>query len=361
MLLRTTLFSFIFLWTSVLIGQSVFFNEIDYLSNNNCVEIATAPDQDLTDWFVTTYDDNGIAQDTVSLTGAIPSSVTATGYNIIEVDIVFLQPNTGGLILVNDNDIIVQFISYNTALMAVDGPGAGLTAENIGALTVPGSSLQLQGTGTSYVDFEWQTLDQGTCGLANPGQEFVSVANPLPLDLIYFRAMYLKNQHCIHLEWATSSEDKHDHFVLEKSSDEVLFEDLISIYNDEIQTGEQTVYNHADHSVLLPQNYYRLRQIDLDGHITFSDIISVEIPILESNRPIVYPNPINDHFKIISGNNREAMRLRLFDRQGQLIREKTLEHNINPIIIDLSDLPSGIYHLQLRQGVQNYYYPIIKQ
>lgn len=361
MLLRTILFSCIFLWTSVLIGQSVFFNEIDYLSNNNCVEIATAPDQDLTDWFVTTYDDNGIAQDTVSLTGAIPSSVTASGYNIIEVDIVFLQPNTGGLILVNDNDIIVQFISYNTALMAVDGPGAGLTAENIGALTVPGNSLQLQGTGTSYVDFEWQTLDEGTCGLANPDQEFVSVANPLPVDLIYFKAMYLKNQNCIHLEWATSSEENHDHFVLEKSLDGASFVDLISIFNDEIQTGEQTVYNHADHSTLLPQNYYRLRQIDLDGNITFSDIISVEIPNLVSNRPLVYPNPIRDHFKIVPGDNQESMRLRLFDRQGQLIREKTLEHSINPIIIDLSDLPSGIYHLRLRQGVQNYYYPIIKQ
>lgn len=81
-----------------------------------------------------------------------------------------------GIALVDNNNNIVQFLSYEGTFTAVDGPASGITSTNISvsesAGTAIGSSLQLIGTGSTYEDFTWSNSVNDSFGAVNAGQTF---------------------------------------------------------------------------------------------------------------------------------------------------------------------------------------------
>jgi endonuclease I len=91
-------------------------------------------------------------------------------------------PNDG-IALVNPSGQVVQFISYEGAITASNGPAAGLTSTNLPVSetgsTPAGQSLQLGGTGSSYADFTWRSPATATFGACNNAQTFSS-PNPPP-------------------------------------------------------------------------------------------------------------------------------------------------------------------------------------
>jgi endonuclease I len=91
-------------------------------------------------------------------------------------------PNDG-IALVNPSGQVVQFISYEGAITASNGPAIGLTSTNLPVSetgsTPAGQSLQLGGTGSSYANFTWRSPATATFGACNTGQSFSS-SNPPP-------------------------------------------------------------------------------------------------------------------------------------------------------------------------------------
>lgn len=74
------------------------------------------------------------------------------------------------------NEEVVQFLSYEGVMTAVDGPAADLESTDIGAAQNGtesiGSSLYLTGKGRTYNQFTWAAANSSTKGLVNAGQEF---------------------------------------------------------------------------------------------------------------------------------------------------------------------------------------------
>lgn len=91
-------------------------------------------------------------------------------------------PNDG-IALVNPSGQVVQFISYEGAITASNGPAAGRTSTNLPVSETgsdaAGRSLRLAGTGTGYANFTWQAPATATFGACNTGQSF-SAPNPPP-------------------------------------------------------------------------------------------------------------------------------------------------------------------------------------
>jgi endonuclease I len=91
-------------------------------------------------------------------------------------------PNDG-IALVNPSGQVVQFISYEGAITASNGPAAGRTSTNLPVSETgsdpAGRSLQLGGTGSSYANFSWRSAATATFGACNNGQTFSS-PNPPP-------------------------------------------------------------------------------------------------------------------------------------------------------------------------------------
>ncbi len=89
-----------------------------------------------------------------------------------------------GIALVNGSGSLVQFISYEGAIKASNGPAAGVTSTNLSVAednsTVPGRSLQLGGTGTGSSSFTWRAAATQTAGACNNSQTFTSATNTPP-------------------------------------------------------------------------------------------------------------------------------------------------------------------------------------
>jgi len=91
-----------------------------------------------------------------------------------------------GLALVY-NGSVIQFLSYEGAFVALDGPASGMTSTDIGVTesssTSIGHSLQLGGTGLQYAHFVWNDPDTETPGSLNHCQ-LLSTASAVNLNLM---------------------------------------------------------------------------------------------------------------------------------------------------------------------------------
>lgn len=172
-------------------GGSVWINEFHYDNSstdvNEFVEVAGAAGTNLTGWQILAYNgSNGEVYKTTNLSGTIADQ--ANGFGVASFAISGLQ-NGGpdGLALVDNTGSVVQFLSYEGTMTAVNGAAAGLTSEDVGVSettsTPVGYSLQLTGTGTDYSQFTWSAPTTATAGSINTNQSFGGAApvNEAPL------------------------------------------------------------------------------------------------------------------------------------------------------------------------------------
>ena len=143
---------------------------------NEFVEIAGSTGTNLTGWSLVAYNGNGgTVYKTVYLSGTISDQYS--GFGTLSFSASALQNGAPeGIALVNNNNEIVQFLSYEGTLIATDGVASGMTSTDIGVSetsnTPVGYSLQLIGSGQSYSDFTWQAAASNTSSSANTNQTF---------------------------------------------------------------------------------------------------------------------------------------------------------------------------------------------
>ncbi|MBR9758462.1 MAG: endonuclease, partial [Algicola sp.] len=166
-------------------GQSIWINEIHYdnegTDTNECIEIAGQSGTDLSNFSLVFYNGNGgIEYDNVSLNGIITNQ--SCGYGTIEICVSGIQNGAPDGIALCDGSNVIQFLSYEGVMTAVDGLASGMTSTDIGesegSSTPVGYSLQLSGTGTDYSDFVWQPAATETFGSINLGQSFCVCTPP---------------------------------------------------------------------------------------------------------------------------------------------------------------------------------------
>jgi predicted extracellular nuclease len=164
----------------------IFINEIHYdnvdTDANEAVEIAGPAGTDLTGWSIVLYNGSGGGvYDTDSLNVTLTDSGNGYGFTTITYPSNGIQNGSpDGIALVKPDDTVVLFLSYEGSFTAVGGPADGLTSTDIGVTegssTLINQSLQLSGTGDSYLDFTWQTPATATPGAVNNNQVFSTVS-----------------------------------------------------------------------------------------------------------------------------------------------------------------------------------------
>jgi len=163
-------------------STTVFVNEIHYDNSstdvNEGIEIAGTAGTDLSGWKLELYNGNGgTLYSTVNLSGTLADQSSGFGTKFFgEAGVQNGSPD--GIALIDGTGAVVQFLSYEGTLTAVDGTAVGLTSTDIGvsesSSTPVGHSLQLTGTGSSYEEFTWAAAATSTYDAVNNNQTFVS-------------------------------------------------------------------------------------------------------------------------------------------------------------------------------------------
>ena len=160
----------------------IWINELHYDNQGQAqgegVEIAGPAGYNLDGWHVLGYDgQSGHRYATVPLSGTIPSEQAGHGTLWFPVaGDTFQNGAPDGLALVDAQGQVLQLLSYEGAFTALDGPAWALGSTDIGVSetgsTPAGSSLGLQGAGSSYSSFTWAGPGAATPGSKNTGQTF---------------------------------------------------------------------------------------------------------------------------------------------------------------------------------------------
>lgn len=123
----------------------------------------------------------------------------------------------------------------------------------------------------------------------------LSVDIPLPVNISHFEAHQVKNQ--VNLSWTTATESGNSHFVVERSKDAVNFIPVARV-NGAAISNIPINYESVDSFPYSGANYYRLRQVDINGKETLSQIVLVNMLMKEREALRVYPNPVTGNFQI---------------------------------------------------------------
>ena len=168
----------------------------------------------------------------------------------------------------------------------------------------------------------------------------------IPVELTAFFALSTENG--VMLKWTTATETNNSGFMIERSSNNVDFSEIAFI-DGQGTTTNVTDYEYID-VISKPSKYsYRLKQIDFDGTITYSNVVESEVEgpkvfVLSQN----YPNPFNPSTMIkFSLPVDSRVRIELFNTLGEKVDELTNRdysigsHEIN---FDASKLSNGVYY-----------------
>jgi hypothetical protein len=180
--------------------------------------------------------------------------------------------------------------------------------------------------------------------------------NILPVELASFEALQQKNG--ILVSWSTATELNNFGFEIEKSYDGVVFTTEAFVNGK----GTSTDLTHYSHFMELNKNgavSVRLKQIDLDGSVSYSRVETVEFGLLPTTVMLFdnYPNPFNPS-TTISYALPEAtdITLSVYNTLGELV--KVLDSGFKPegnhkMEFEASELPSGVYLLTLNSPIGN--------
>lgn len=186
-----------------------------------------------------------------------------------------------------------------------------------------------------YVD----DIHVGSCALA-----------ALPVDWLSFSARVQEGRRDVQLDWQTTLEENNDGFYVERSLDGREFTELDFVPAALSAPEDINSYTYIDRLVPATSTtwYYRLRQLDLDGTISYSPLRVVTLPGPDWQ---ILPNPATERCLLSwPAAPTESATVRLRHINGAVIRQISDWDTTAALEINLSDYPSGIYLLQIQAG-----------
>ncbi|MEZ5038414.1 MAG: M12 family metallo-peptidase [Saprospiraceae bacterium] len=234
---------------------------------------------------------------------------------------------------------------------------ADLREFNVGQYQVYGFSYPVGFSLDGFIGLDLQAIQEkmlmiGFCGdLSDNFREVTITGNQtiLPVELLYFVGLP-QAPTGIRLDWRTATEENNEKFVLERSSDGRIFHFLGEVKGAG-HAFTESAYTFEDTAPFVGLNYYRLSQIDFDGSIHQSGIISV---LYEGQASVqLFPNPVSSDLLYLNYHAaaEEEIRLEWTDSSGRALRDQsqTIHEGNNRIALSMAEWPIGLYQLKIYQ------------
>ncbi|MES2777105.1 MAG: endonuclease [Bacteroidota bacterium] len=182
-----------------------------------------------------------------------------------------------------------------------------------------------------YVDMAW-----------NPS--FCYQLTSLPVDIISFKGVL--NGDKVNMEWEVMNETNLLQYEVERSVNGI---DFTRIGN--VKATNSGTYRYSDdvNNLSGRRLYYRLKKVDTDGKFKYSEVFRVQVPLnLEFT---VFPNPVSNGFARISFTKPatgDAIIL-VSDISGRVYQKATIANGASNAVVNLANVPAGMYLIKLVQ------------
>lgn len=258
--------------------------------------------------------------------GGTPFAFTTTTFNVLEVEI-------------------------------INGPPVTPTTVRFACLANGGSSGQHNfyietntGDHTNELNMFYGTGFSNSAG-GYTGYSFVPLAGVLlPVNWLSFDVVKQGNDGL--LNWAVANEDANHHYELQRSTNNTSYTTIATVNKS---TNGSTAYNYTDagiNNLSASVLYYRIKQVDINGRISYSDTRTLRLDI-KGGQINIFPNPVKDGFYVnipFTNPDSRKVKLNLISSNGQLISSKQITTaQASNYYFDIKDknLAAGNYNLQI--------------
>ncbi len=178
----------------------------------------------------------------------------------------------------------------------------------------------------------------------------------LPVELLDLTG-YVADNTTI-LKWTTLTEKELNSFEIERSDDGVVFKNVgvVKAFGNSSITNN---YSYLDYTSFNEINYYRLKQVDINGKFSYSKTISIHNNF-KSDEIGIFPNPVSDLLILQSkGINKKSLDIELVNINGQIIKRQQFLQGSTICYLETKSIASGTYFLAVSDGTTKKAYKVI--
>ena len=176
-----------------------------------------------------------------------------------------------------------------------------------------------------------------------------ALGNTLPVTWLSFSGKKQPDNSVL-LEWDVTRQLNIRTFNVERSTDGTVFNSVGDVTADGGAgfSGDAESYSYSDRTAPSGKVYYRIKEQDKDGQISYSNTLSINHMLFASQGFYVLNNPTHDLLRVYCGNEATGGVLQVFDMNGrQLMHVKATAGAIQQL--DISNLAAGLYIVRFTQ------------
>ena len=209
---------------------------------------------------------------------------------------------------------------------------SGLPANDVNYITIDGSGNKWIGT--------------------NGGLTVFNEGGIVPVELNSFTVT--ANGKEVTLNWSTATELNNQGFEIQRKYGSNDFVSVGSVKGNGTTTSPNQ-YSYVDKLIDGGKYFYRLKQMDFNGTFEYSDVVEVEVRLLDKfNLEQNYPNPFNPTttigYVLLEKSNAKLTLLNAIGEEIAVLVNEEQDKGYHKVEFDAANLPSGVYFYSLHSG-----------
>jgi len=182
----------------------------------------------------------------------------------------------------------------------------------------------------------------------------------LPIDLVSIKGTAMADHN--RLDWETATEINNDYQSIERSADgRNNWKEIGRVDGRNTQTLE--TYSVLD-NLPLKNSYYRLKSVDFNGNTQYSEVVNINRDRFAAVRSIISPNPFASDLEVtLESDSDQNAKITVFSLDGKMQHQINVQLRatiVHKELLQLDDLQTGIYLMQINMGDYNETQRIVK-
>jgi hypothetical protein len=184
-----------------------------------------------------------------------------------------------------------------------------------------------------------------------------TVDGVVPLKWQYISAV-LQDKNGL-IKWGTATEVSTKEFIVEHSTDARSFAS-IGVQSAAGNSNTTSNYNFTHLNLPVGLNYYRIKQIDLDGSFSYSAVVT----LLNKNglkNNILAPNPATNYSLLVFAKPTYQASIRIINTNGAIVSNYKIGDGNTQFNIDVTKLSAGVYTVEILNNNQKESISLLKK